>query len=186
MYGLINTAVKDLIVTRFGADKWEQIVEKAKTGEGNFVLMQKYPDDVTYRLVGAASEVLGAPANDLLEAFGEYWTQYSAEAGFGHLLDFAGDNLVDFLRNLDSMHTRIGMTFTELEPPSFTVSDIQDGSLRLHYRSKRPGLAPVAMGMVRGLGKRFNTPIEIELVRSRESGHDHDEFLVRHGAAASA
>ena len=78
------------------------------------------------------------------------------------------------------------MTFTELEPPSFTVSDIQDGSLRLHYRSKRPGLAPVAMGMVRGLGKRFNTPIEIELVRSRESGHDHDEFLVRHGAAASA
>lgn len=183
MYGLINTAMKDLVVSRFGEEKWEEIRRRAKVGDEGFANMHKYPDEITYSLVGAASEVLEAPAADLLEAFGEHWTVYSARAGFGHLLDFAGDNLVDFLRNLDSMHTRIGMTFTELEPPSFSVSDVGPDSLRLHYRSKRPGLTPVAIGMVKGLGTRFGTPVSVETELSREGGHDHDVLLVRFGAS---
>lgn len=186
MYGLINTAVKDLIVGRFGEAKWDEICRRAKVGDEGFALMNKYPDEMTYALVGAASEVLGAPPEDLLEAFGEHWTVFSAEAGFGHLLEFAGDNLVDFLRNLDSMHTRIGMTFTELEPPSFSVSDVGPDSLRLHYRSKRPGLTPVAIGMVKGLGKRFGTAVSVERELTREDGHDHDVLLVRFGSAAAA
>ena len=179
MYGLINTAVKDLVVSRFGEAKWDEICRRAKVGDEGFALMQKYPDEMTYALVGAASEVLGAPAAVLLEAFGEHWTIFSAEAGFGHLLDFAGNNLVDFLRNLDSMHTRIGMTFTELAPPSFSVSDVGPDFVRLHYRSKRPGLTPVAIGMVKGLGKRFGTPVTVEREITRDEGHDHDVLLVR-------
>ncbi len=186
MYGLINKAVQDLVVSKFGEAKWTEIARKAGVTDPSFVSMAKYPDEVTYKLVGAASEVLGAPPAAILEAFGEHWTVYSADSGFGHLLDFAGDNLVDFLRNLDNMHTRVALTFPELEPPSFKVSDIGEGSLRLHYYSKRPGLASVAMGMVKGLGKRFNTPVSIRLDRSRESGHDHDEFVVLHGDAARA
>jgi hypothetical protein len=186
MYGLINKAVQDLVVTKFGEDKWAEIAKKAGVTDPNFVSMAKYPDEVTYKLVGAASEVLGAPPAQILEAFGEYWTVYSAEAGFGHLLDFAGNNLVDFLRNLDNMHTRVQLTFPELEPPSFKVSEITDKSLRLHYYSKRPGLAPVAMGMVKGLGKRFNTPVSITLDRGRADGHDHDEFVVLYGEGARA
>jgi hypothetical protein len=148
--------------------------------------MVKYPDEITYKLVGAASEVLNTPAEQILEAFGEYWTVYSAEAGFGHMLDFAGNNLVDFLRNLDNMHTRIKLTFTELEPPSFKVSDLAEGSLRLHYYSKRPGLAPLVIGMVKGLGKRFSTPVAARLDRSRADGHDHDEFVILYGEKARA
>ena len=185
MYGLINTAMKDLVVSRFGEAKWEEIRRRANVGEESFALMHKYPDAMTYDLVGAASEVLEAPPAELLEAFGEYWTVYLTRAGFGHLLGFAGDNLVDFLRNLDSMHTRIGMTFTELDPPSFSVSDVGPDRLRLHYRSKRPGLLPVAIGMVKGLGRRFGTPVSIEIEKTREEGHDHDVMLVRFAAPTS-
>src|ERR1700761_8886775 len=106
MYGLINKAIHDLVTTRFGDAKWQEICHKAGVTDAAFVSMEKYPDETTYRLVGAASEVLATPAEDVLELFGEYWTVYSAEAGFGHLLEFAGSNLVDFLRNLDNMHTR--------------------------------------------------------------------------------
>jgi two-component system chemotaxis sensor kinase CheA len=38
------------------------------------------PDEVTYKLVGAASEVLGIPPNQVLEAFGEYWIIYGSGA----------------------------------------------------------------------------------------------------------
>ena len=187
MYGLINKAVHDLVVTKFGEATWNEIARKAGVNDPHFISMEKYPDEVTYKLVGAASEVLKTPAEQILEAFGEYWTVYSAEAGFGHLLEFAGSNLVDFLKNLDNMHTRVALTFPKLEPPSFRVTDVTDltdGSLRLHYYSKRPGLAPVAIGMVKGLGKRFNTPVSIRLDRSRANGHDHDEFVVLYGDAA--
>ena len=181
MYGLINKAIQDLVVSRFGEAKWNEIRRKAEVTDADFVSMEKYPDETTYRLVGAASEVLSTPAEQVLELFGEYWTVYSAEAGFGHMLEFAGNNLVDFLRNLDNMHTRVALTFPDLKPPSFKVSDIADGSLRLHYYSDRPGLAPLVVGMIKGLGKRFSTKVDIRLDRARADGHDHDEFVVLHG-----
>jgi hypothetical protein len=184
MYGLINKAIHDLVTSKFGEAAWTEICRKAGVTDPGFVTMVKYPDEVSYKLVGAASEVLKASAEQILEAFGEHWTVYSAAAGFGHLLDFAGSNLVDFLRNLDNMHTRVALTFPELQPPSFRVTDVTDGSLRLHYYSQRPGLAPVAMGMVKGLGKRFNTPVSVRHDRSRADGHDHDEFVVLYGEAA--
>jgi hypothetical protein len=184
MYGMINKAINDLVVTKFGADKWDQISQKAGVKDPAFINMVKYPDEVTYRLVGAASEVLGAPPAAIMEAFGEYWTVYSAREGFGHMLDFAGKNLVEFLRNLDNMHTRIALTFPELEPPSFRVTDVTDDSVRLHYYSKRPGLAPVVVGMIKGLGKRFDTPVAVTIGRTRDDGLDHDELLIRFGEAA--
>jgi hypothetical protein len=186
MYGMINKAIQDLVTSRFGEEKWQDVRRKAGVGDEVFINMVKYPDDATYKLVGAASEVLGAPPSAILEEFGEFWTVYSAKTGFGHLLDFAGNNLVEFLSNLDNMHTRIAMTFPQLEPPSFKVTDVTEDSLRLHYYSKRAGLAPLAIGMVKGLGKRFSTPVSITLERGKADGHDHDEFFVRFGAAAEA
>ena len=184
MYGMINKAIRDLVTSRFGEAKWEEVRRKAGVADEVFINMEKYPDEATYKLVGAASEVLGAPPAAILENFGEYWTVYSAEAGFGHLLDFAGNNLVDFLRNLDNMHTRIALTFPKLEPPSFKVTDVTATSLRLHYYSKRPGLAPLVIGMVKGLGKRFSTPVVTKLDKAKADGQDHDEFVVVFGEAA--
>jgi Haem-NO-binding len=184
MYGMINKAIRDLVTSRFGEETWNEVRRKAGITDDVFINMVKYPDEATYKLVGAASEVLKTPAEQILEGFGEYWTVYSAEAGFGHLLDFAGNNLVDFLRNLDNMHTRIQLTFPQLDPPSFKVSDVTDSSLRLHYYSKRPGLAPLVIGMVKGLGKRFSTPVVTKLEKSRADGYDHDEFFVVFGEAA--
>jgi hypothetical protein len=179
MYGLINKAVQDLVTTRFGEAAWKDICARADVSEPSFVTMVKYPDEVTYRLVGAASEKLGVPAEAILEEFGEWWTVFSAEQGFGHLLRFAGDNIVDFLQNLDNMHTRIAVTFTELRPPSFWCSEITEEGLRLHYRSERPGLAPVVIGMVKGLGKRFGQPLTVRLDRPRGDRLDHDQFVIR-------
>jgi Haem-NO-binding len=135
--------------------------------------------------VTAASEALGLPEETILEEFGEYWTVYTAEAGYGPLLQFAGTSLFDFLQNLDNMHTRVALIFPELEPPSFWCSEITLQSLRLHYRSARPGLAPLVLGLVKGLGKRFGTPVTVTLDRSRDATRDHHQFVVRYSDPAS-
>lgn len=183
MYGLVNKAVQDLVVTQFGADKWREIKQKAGVGVAAFVSMDPYPDQVTYGLVAAASEVLDLPPEKVLEAFGEYWTVYTAREGYGEMLSLAGKSFVEFLQNLDSLHARVGLSFPQLTPPSFRCSDVTDGSLRLHYYSSRRGLAPLVVGLIRGVGRLFDTSVEVALDKAREDGHDHDEFLVRYKPA---
>ena len=43
MYGLVNKAVQDLIVTQFGENKWEAIKEEAEIDIESFVSMNAYP-----------------------------------------------------------------------------------------------------------------------------------------------
>ncbi len=57
--------------------------------------------------------------------------------------------------------------FTEFKPPSFVVEDISEAVYRLHYRSSRKGLESFVVGILKGIRKRFDTNIEIE-VESRE------------------
>ncbi len=181
MYGLVNKAIEDLVCARFGEETWEAIKRKADVDIEVFVSMDAYPDDVTYKLVAAASEVLGLSAEALLEAFGEYWVLYTGREGYGELLKMAGDSLPTFLQNLDSLHARVGLTFSQLKPPSFRCTDIREDSLRLHYYSDRPGLTPMVIGLLKGLAAMFNTEIDVTHVAGRDNGHDHDEFLVKFG-----
>lgn len=179
MYGLVNKAVQDLIVTQFGDDKWEEIKKKADIGVESFISMNPYPDEVTYNLIRAASEVLGLPPDEILEAFGEYWTVYTAREGYGEMLKLAGGSFVEFLQNLDNLHARVGLIFPKLKPPKFHCTDVTEESLRLHYRSERAGLAPMIIGLVKGLGKLFDTEVNVSLDKGRTNGHDHDEFLIQ-------
>src|SRR5262245_58539495 len=181
MYGLVNTALQQLVTSRFGDEAWETIVRNAGVDVDVFVSMEAYPDGVTDALVGAATEVLGLSADEVLEAFGEHWVSYTAREGYGELLKLAGDSLPAFLQNLDNLHTRVGLMFPHLKPPSFWCTDIGKESLRLHYRpgvDSREGLGPFVVGLVKGLGRRFKTEVAITQTAHRRQGADHDEFVV--------
>ena len=178
MYGLVNKAIQDLVITQFGKEKWDEIKLKANIEELSFICMNPYPDKITYDLVGAASEVLGLSPDKILEAFGEYWTIYTAREGYGEMFNLAGDNFVEFVQNLDNLHARVLLSFPKLKPPSFCCSDITEESLRLHYYSDRAGLTPMIIGLLKGLGKLFDTEVNISLDKTRTNGHDHDEFMI--------
>ena len=179
MYGLVNKAIEGLVCEHYDEETWEAIKEKANVDIDVFISMDAYPDDISYKLVEAASDVLGEPAERILELFGEYWVLYTATEGYGEMLKMAGDDLPSFLSNLNHLHNRVGLSLPQLQPPSFKCTDIQEGALRLHYYSTRPGLAPMVIGLVKGLGKRFHTELDITQIANREQGADHDEFLVK-------
>lgn len=178
MYGLVNKAIEDLVRSKFGDATWEQIKHKAGVEEELFISMDSYPDDVTYRMVAAASEVLGIPAAQVLEAFGEYWVVYTAREGYSDTLTMFGDTLPTFLTNLDTMHAHVGTVFPNLKPPSFQCTDITDHSMRLHYYSERAGLAPMVVGLLKGLSTMFKRPMSVVHSASRDAGANHDEFLI--------
>ena len=180
MYGLINKAVRGLVREQFGEEAWTRIRTRTGLEEDDFVSMDHYDDSVTYDLVGAASQELGLPAQAILEGFGTYWVKYTAVEGYGHLLDSAGSSLPEFLANLDQMHARVKLAFPDLKPPRFRVTDSNDEGLVLHYYSDRPGLAPLVVGLVRGLAERFGDEVEVEPFRCEGGEADaHDAFRVR-------
>jgi hypothetical protein len=186
MYGMVNRAIEDLVCEKFGEEAWEQIKAMAGVDVDLFVRNETYPDDVTYRLVGAASRVLGVNADIVLETFGEHWIVSTARDGYGELLDAAGKTLGEFLVNLPNFHSRVVLIFPKLNPPKFVCTEVEEESLRLHYHSHRPGLAPMVMGMMRGLGTMFETDVVTDMVADRAAGAEHDEFIVRWGSAARA
>ncbi len=180
MYGLVNKAIADMVLAKFGEETWQKIREKAAVEDKTFLSMEGYPDDVTHRLVKAGSEVLGLSPAEIMHAFGEWWVQYTASEGYGELMDMSGDDLPEFLENLDNLHSRVGISFPKLKPPSFESSEINDDSLILEYRSEREGFAPMISGLVKGLGDRFDTEVEVTQTLHRDQGADHDEFLIKH------
>ena len=184
MYGMINQAIEKLVRDEYGASTWGRIFQEAGIEDGDFVSLQHYPDEVTYRLVGAASTVLGVPPATVLEAFGESWTDYAQETAFAGLMKFAGRTFPEFVASLDQMHAKIKFSLPDLEPPSFRVSDMRDDSFRLHYYSSRDGLAPLVVGMMKGVGKIYDVTVDMRLETAKADGHDHDAFIVRYAPAA--
>jgi hypothetical protein len=178
MYGMVNKAIEEMVCAGYGEPVWESIKTKADIDVDVFITNESYDDDVTYRLVAAASEILQAPSEDILVRFGRYWVLETAQKGYGQLLQSAGKTLPEFLVNLDAMHTRVRMIFPKLIPPRIEVSDVTESTLKLHYHSHRPGLAPFVVGLVEGLGDMFSTPAQVKLITPRGDSCDHDLFRV--------
>jgi len=164
MYGLINNALKSMIQRQFDQQTWDIILEKADVGEDSFVSMQRYEDELTYKLVGATSEVLNESASTCLELFGHYWATVTAPDAYGVLMEATGKDLVTFLENINALHDRITSTFVGYVPPYFIVEQGKD-KICLRYESKREGLTPFVIGLLHGLAEGFQqtlTQIEVE------------------------
>jgi hypothetical protein len=178
MYGLVNKAIKDLVVTNHGQDKWVEICRLSGFDDEEFIGMNPYPDKLTYDLVKNASQVLRADAEAILEAFGEYWILYTADEGYGDLMDLTGSTFVEFLGNLDMLHYRISNVMPELSPPQFSIRNQKENSVELEYRSHREGLVPMLFGLIKGLGKRFNLQVQIEHIQQKNDRNDCHIFLI--------
>jgi hypothetical protein len=180
MYGLINSALRSMVCEQYGHETWQQVLETAELSEEHFFVMKSYPDDITHKIVNSATQILNLSGYDLMESFGRYWIRYTKTAGYQEIMDMCGETLPEFLSSLDDLHTRLGVQFPKFSPPSFECNEVSDTTLELHYRSTRQGLAPMVVGLVQGLGDRFETNVDITQIADRAQGDDCDTFLIHY------
>lgn len=178
MYGMVNNALMDLLIAHYGEPIWLQIKTKAGVEDDIFVSTDSYPDEITYRLVSAASEIIDLPAEKVLHLFGRWWVLETATRHYGHLMKTVGRSLGEFLENLPNLHTRVVMMFPDLQPPIFECTDVSPNELRLHYKSHRRGLSTFLIGMLEGLGEMFTVSVSIKHEHQVEEGDTHDVFHV--------
>ena len=178
MYGLVNKAIQDLVCDNFGEEKWNEIKKLSGFEDEGFIGLESYPDALTYTMVKNASIVLGKDASIIMEAFGEYWILYTAKEGYGEMLNLAGDSLTQFLNNLDMLHNRVNNIMPELVAPQFTTRNETSNSIELEYRSKRAGLESMVIGLLRGLGKRFDKDCTISHIQVKDEINDCHVFKI--------
>ena len=169
MYGIVNKAIQGLIVENFGEEAWQKIKDKSGVQVDAFLSNSSYPDEMTYKLAAAASETLNLSMKDVLIAFGEYWVLNTVTKGYGSLMKSGGNSLREFLVNLPDFHSLMMLTFPNMNPHEFSVSNIKDISLHLHYYSKREGLIYFVVGLIKGLGKYYNTDTKITRLKQKNA-----------------
>lgn len=134
---------------------------------------------MTFKLVGAASQVSGLPVEVCLEEFGKHFLVYCQKNGYDQILRVLGSNLFDFLTNLDNLHDHLASIYPGMRAPSFRVTRHLNGprkestadclqeqrqesagarqqqSMYLHYYSERAGLSPIVKGLVLAVAREF-------------------------------
>jgi hypothetical protein len=177
MYGLVNKAVRQMVIEGHGEETWHRIRTLAGVSQDHFVSLDPYPDEITYNLVGAACKTLGAEPAQLLKAFGEYWVEFAWTGEYRHMLSASGKTFATFVGNLDQLHSRLHATFREFQPPSFRVEKLEESQLTLHYYSHRAGLLPFVGGLLEGVGRRLGVQVSVEFL-PRPQGADHESMIV--------
>ncbi|KAF2360651.1 Adenylyl cyclase class-3/4/guanylyl cyclase [Trinorchestia longiramus] len=181
MYGFVNYAIELLVVRNFGEEMWETIKREAQYEmEGSFLIRIIYEDNISYNIIGAASKVLGVPANVILEMFGKCFFEFCQESGYDKILQVLGATVRDFLQNLDALHDHLALIYPGMKAPSFRCTDREeDGALILHYYSDRPGLEYIVIGIVKAVAVSLHgTEVEVDILKTKEEV-DHVQFLIR-------
>ncbi len=178
MYGMINKAIRNLVIREAGEEMWELVLESSGIDEDVYEDLESYDDGVTFSLVGAVSETLDMPASDVLEMFGVYWATDVAPKGYGEYFESFGNDFESFVAGLDEMHVRITNMLPSLVPPAFEIEKISKNYFKVHYVSQRDGLAPLAIGMLKGVAQHFGGKADITQIEYKGTD-DHDVFDVQ-------
>lgn len=172
MYGWIHFALEDLIVKKFGKETWQQVLTAAGHS-GDFVRNMYYPDELTFKLVGACSQVLNAPVDYCLEVFGQHFAHYVQDLGY-HLADsFMGRTFEEWVQNFNEVHQLMKPRFPLANFPVFWTevdsSDPTGKTLILYYKSTRC-LPSLVVGVVKeGAKVFFGIKIDMERLPDNQS-----------------
>ncbi|KAJ9517261.1 hypothetical protein QJQ45_009127 [Haematococcus lacustris] len=83
------------------------------------------------------------------------------------------------MANLNNLHLHLSNGQPAMDAPAFRVDNVTEVSCHLHYYSNRPALWPIVVGVLKGLSKQYlKYDLTVELLQSRDDGHDHEVFLV--------
>ncbi|KAF8387309.1 gcy-35 [Pristionchus pacificus] len=182
MFGWIHESFRQLVNRKYGREVWLKILELSRFEEGTeSEISHYYNDDETLRLVNAMANVIGIPIEEVWEAYGGFLIQFTMETGWDELLRAMAIDLEGFLDSLDSLHYFIDHVVyqTKLRGPSFRCEPQPDGTLLLHYYSKRSGLYPIVKGVVREVARRIYDTEVVMKVQERKQEH-LDAFVTEH------
>ena len=159
MKGIIFNLVEEVVSNRFGEDAWDDLLAAARV-DGAYTSLGSYPDDELFRLVAAASEKLGLPADAVVRTLGEDAIPLLADRYPAFFKGHASTK--SFLLTLnDIIHPEVRKLYPGAQVPTFGFEESADDSLVMRYHSERK-LCALAEGFVLGAATHFGERAGIE------------------------
>lgn len=161
MKGVIVKCLEDLVVTKFGKDKWEKSLEDIglKNKPALFLVISDVPDEQVMKLIGAVCKNLGISLEQAADAFGQHWVHVYSQKLYSHYYE-ASKNAKEFLLNMDNVHSTLTKAMINAQPPRFRYEWKDDRTLIMHYMSHR-GLIDFAVGLVKAVGEYYKENISV-------------------------
>ncbi len=162
MKGVIADCLKNLVVNKFGQDKWAKSLEIAGLSKNaTFLAGQDIPDETVLQLVDSVCKVLNITMLQAADAFGDYWVNdYAANI---YKPFYKATTAKEFLLNMDEVHVNITKNIPNAHPPRFTYKWENDKTLVMHYKSSR-GLIDFMVGLAKGVAKYYKENLKITKV----------------------
>ena len=160
MKGVIVVCLRELVVTRFGQDKWEEALRRVKINPKSSVLPTQDVDDANVlSVIESLCGVLGITSVQAADAFGEYWVTTFAPNIYG--IYFRGaNNARDLLLKMDNIHELVTSNIPNAHPPRFDYEWRNDNTLIMTYKSQR-GLIDFLVGLIKGVGKYYGESLQV-------------------------
>ena len=165
MYGMVNQAIKSMIIEKMGSPSWEEICTKANLEPSGFASFTQYEDKVTADLVRLVCEKTNQKSEVVLESFGLYWIEYAKKSDYSSMLTAFASNPLELIESLDALHSRLQLSFENLKSPSFWVTHINKNEILVHYKSQRDmGLEYFVVGLLKGIFNLYGQTCQVELL----------------------
>lgn len=179
MKGIIFNLLEQVVTDEYGSDAWDDLL--TATGvDGVYTSLGNYADDELIALVGAASEKLGRPADELVRWFGStaielLFAQHPAFFDAHHATQ-------PFLLTLnDIIHAEVRKLYPDALVPTFDFLTTQDGHFALGYQSPRQ-LCSLAEGFVEGAAHHYGESVVIDQPSCTKRGDEQCVIVCRFGA----
>ena len=161
MKGSIVKCLSDLVKTNFGEQKWKEIMlQSGENPQMAIFATSDFDDKRVFKLIENTCKILNITEQQACDAFGDYWVNIYAPKVYGiYYTKF--NNAKQFIMGMDKVHETVTKNMLNARPPRFTFEEVDENTIIVNYLSTRK-MINFYTGLVKGIGKYFNTPIDIK------------------------
>ena len=160
MKGVIVSCLRELVVNKFGKDKWHATLAAAgRHKEISFLPTEDVDDASVLELVEAVRKILNMSFEQVAVAFGEYWACTYAPRIYRTYYQRAA-SAKEFLLDMDEVHRLSTERMPNAHPPRFEYSWTSNKTLIINYKSKRK-LIDFMTGLIKGVGKHYKEKLQV-------------------------
>jgi hypothetical protein len=161
--GVIAVCLKEMVIKKFGIDKWGDLLIRAgETQDISFLATGDVEDRYVMDLIRAACGALNMSMQELADIFGEYWINSFSQKVYGSLYR-RHKTAEEFILAIDTMHLHLTRNIDNASPPRFEYVWKDPKTLVMTYTSRRNMIDFVA-GLIRGVGKYYQEDLLVSKI----------------------
>jgi len=160
MKAIIAIALRQMIETHHGKEKWDEILAKSKIDKNSMLFqIADMHDESVMKMINITCDVLGITLNEAADAFGDFWVNEFTQKQYGFFYR-KHKTAKDFLLFMDKLHYDSTKLVPGSNPPRFEYEWMDDHTLIITYKSHRK-LIQFLIGLIKGVGKFYHEDLKV-------------------------